>query len=98
MISRGHPRRGPITSARARADAPEQISTTVPPTKSSNPALLSQPPGDQTQCASGAYTTTDQIAMKVTKEANRIRSAETPVIRAAVTMANISWNMTKASE
>src|SRR5450756_338782 len=28
MISRGQPRRGPNTSARARADAPEQISTT----------------------------------------------------------------------
>src|SRR5450631_911012 len=54
IISLGQPRRGPITRTSSRADAPEQISTTVPPAKSSNPALLSQPCGDHTQCASGA--------------------------------------------
>ena len=54
IITFGQPWRGPITRASARAEAPEQISTTVPPAKSSSPTWWSQPSGDQTQCASGA--------------------------------------------
>ncbi|OIQ80324.1 hypothetical protein GALL_379180 [mine drainage metagenome] len=96
IISRGHPRRGPSTRARASADAPEQISTTVPPAKSSRPALFSQPSGDHVQWASGAYTRTDQTAMNVTNEPNRIRSADAPLISAAVRIANIIWNATNA--
>ena len=43
--SRGHPRRLPSTSASASADAPELISTAVPPAKSSAPSVLAiQPP------------------------------------------------------
>ena len=59
--SRGQPRRLPSTSASASADAPELISTAVPPAKSSAPRALDiQPPRAPTspfaakiQCASG---------------------------------------------
>ncbi len=61
--SRGQPRRFPTTSTRASADAPESISTAVPPAKSSACSRLAiQPPTDpgpvapsnaKTQWASG---------------------------------------------
>jgi hypothetical protein len=51
----------PITSASASAEAPEQISTAVPPAKSISPILFAnQPPTwparsrSNTQCATGA--------------------------------------------
>ena len=56
-----NPTRGPSTSASASAEAPEQISTAVPPAKSMSPTwLASQPPAwspaekSKTQCATGA--------------------------------------------
>jgi hypothetical protein len=39
--------------------------TTVPPAKSSTPRLISQPP-PQTQCATGAYTSSVHSTMKTT--------------------------------
>src|SRR5262245_14820228 len=52
-------RRRPIISATTSAETPELMWTTVPPAKSSAPSLYSHPSTDQTQCASGAYTTID---------------------------------------
>ena len=56
-----NPIRGPSTSARASAEAPEQISTAVPPAKSITPSSLAiQPPTwspeekSKIQCAIGA--------------------------------------------
>ena len=59
IASPGQPRRRPRTIASARADAPEFISTTDPPAKSSTPICASQPVGEKTQWASGTYTTSD---------------------------------------
>src|SRR5262245_37289720 len=58
-------RRGPTASTAASAATPALTCTTVPPAKSSAPIFASQPPA-HTQCAIGAYTTTDQIVMKMT--------------------------------
>src|SRR6476469_2939441 len=56
MLSRGHPRRLPRTRATAMAAAPAFAWTTVPPAKSSAPRWKSQPLGEKTQWAIGAYT------------------------------------------
>src|SRR4051812_18780818 len=63
MGSLRQPLRLPSTSARASPAAPALACTTVPPAKSSAPRLKSQPLADQTQCAMGAYTSSDQTAM-----------------------------------
>jgi hypothetical protein len=67
--------------------------TTEPPAKSSTPRCASQPPGSQTQCAMGAYTTSDHMPMNHSMAENRMRSTTAPTIRAAVMMAKVSWNM-----
>ena len=61
IASLPNPTRVPTTRASARADAPEQISTAIPPAKSMVPTrLASQPPvwpsrsKSKTQCAIGA--------------------------------------------
>src|SRR4051794_25661612 len=48
------PLRLPITSTQQRAAMPEMMWTTRPPAKSSAPMDLIQPPGPQTQCATGS--------------------------------------------
>jgi hypothetical protein len=48
------PRRLPRTSANTSAAAAALMCTTVPPAKSRQPSACSQPPGDHTQCATGA--------------------------------------------
>ena len=73
MGSRGQPRRLPSTMARARPAAPALMCTAVPPAKSSAPSVAStlaiQPPTasaatkpskENTQCATGKYTTVAQ--------------------------------------
>ncbi len=47
------PRRLPSRSAPTMAAAAALMWTTVPPAKSSTPRARSQPPGAQTQCATG---------------------------------------------
>jgi hypothetical protein len=44
-----YPFLGPITSAKARAEKPAAIWTTVPPAKSRTPISLNHPPCPQTQ-------------------------------------------------
>ena len=44
-----NPLRGPSTIAKARAETPAVIWTTVPPAKSSAPSLFNHPPADHTQ-------------------------------------------------
>jgi hypothetical protein len=76
---------------------PALMCTTVPPAKSSAPRSNSQPAGENTQCAIGAYTRIDHNRTKPTQAENRMRSATAPVIRAGVMMANISWKAMNAS-
>ncbi len=71
--------------------------TTVPPAKSSAPRWNSQPAGENTQCAIGAYTITSQSGTNHIHVTNRIRSAIAPVISAGVMIANISWNARNAN-
>src|SRR5450759_650099 len=85
----GHPRRRPSTNTTARVENPELISTTVPPAKSSTPRWASHPPGLKAQWARGTYTSVNHSAMKTTKPTNRTRSTVPPLMRAAVTTANI---------
>src|SRR5688500_5662502 len=84
-------RRLPTTSAATSAAIPAFTWTTVPPAKSHAPRSASQPP-PHTQCASGAYTTTDHREMNITYAENRIRSTMAPEMRAAVMMQNVAWN------
>src|SRR5690349_10719744 len=79
----------------ARPVTPALMCTTVPPAKSSTPSEASQPSGDHTQCAIGAYTHSDQSAMNTSIDENLIRSANAPVISAGVMMANIIWYIMK---
>src|SRR6266542_5872094 len=78
MGSLGQPRRRPTTSASATPAIPALAWTTVPPAKSSAPSLNSQPLGEKTQCATGAYTSRDQSAITATKPPNLSRSAVDP--------------------
>src|SRR4029453_7688330 len=87
----GQPLRFPRMNTAARAAIPALMCTTVPPAKSSAPRLNSQPEGENTQCAIGAYTRTAQSPMNHTHAENFIRSATAPVINAGVMIANISW-------
>ena len=88
----GHPRRRPITRTAASAAIPALMCTTVPPAKSSAPRRNSQPAGENTQCATGVYTTIAQSPRNQTHAENFMRSAIAPVISAGVMIANISWN------
>jgi hypothetical protein len=80
--------------------------TAVPPAKSSALRLLAiQPPTEfspmkplkeNTQCATGKYTTVTQMTTNSVQPQNFARSAMAPEISAGVMIANISWNMTNA--
>ena len=85
-----------MNSAATSAATPLERWTTVPPAKSSTPSPKSQPSGDQTQCAIGAYTNVAQATAKRTKALKRLRSAKAPVMRAGVMIANIIWKAMKA--
>ena len=87
----GQPRRRPMTSTTASAAIPALMCTTVPPAKSSAPRRASQPAGANTQCATGAYTSTTQSPTNQAHAPNRTRSAIAPVISAGVITANIIW-------
>src|SRR5689334_6811471 len=109
MGSFGQPRRRPATRQRARPAAPALMCTAVPPAKSSAPSLLGlaiQPPtasgetkpsNENTQCATGKYTTVAHRTMNRHQLQNLMRSAIAPEISAGVITANISWNMQNAS-
>ena len=49
-------------------------------------------PPPHTQCAIGAYTMIDHSVHSMSQPENFMRSANAPVMRAGVMMANISWN------
>jgi hypothetical protein len=91
IVELPYPLRLPTTIAATSAAAAAFTCTTVPPAKSSAPISASQPP-PHTQCAIGAYTATDQSAMKATYAEKRIRSTIAPEIRAAVMMQKVPWN------
>ncbi len=94
MASFLKPRRGPRTRHRASPEAPEVISTGRPPAKSSAPSRSRiQPPGPHTQCVTGTYTRSVQSGTKTSHAENFVRSATAPLIRAAVTMAKVSWKV-----
>src|SRR6266536_185272 len=97
MGSFGQWRRRPTTSASATPAMPALRCTTVPPAKSSAPSLNSQPVGENTQWATGAYTKIAQSVIAATKPPNLSRSAVEPVISAGVMIANMSWKLTKTS-
>ena len=86
-----NPERFPITSARARAAKPEQISTTVPPAKSIMPICWAQPP-PHAQCASGQYTIVTQRSTNTINDVSLILSATADVTMVMVTAAKKSWN------
>ena len=85
--------RRPKTNAAASAAAPAFTWIAVPPAKSSPfRSAKIHPSESNTQCATGAYTSSDHAAMKIRNGPNFARSANAPVISAGVMMANISWN------
>jgi len=90
----GKPRRFPMTSAATSAAPPAVTCTTAPPAKSRKPIAPSQPP-PHTQCATGAYTSSNHRLVNISMAENRIRSAKAPTISAGVMIANVIWNMTK---
>ncbi len=96
MVYSPNPARFPITSAMASAENPEQISTTVPPAKSSSPHDCAHPP-PQAQWASGQYTSAIQSTMKTRKEEIRTRSATPDVMIVSVTAAKKSWKTMNTS-
>ena len=93
----GHPRRFPRRNTAASAAIPALMCTTVPPAKSSAPRLKSQPEGENTQCAIGAYTRIAHSPMNHTHAENLMRSAMAPVINAGVMIANMSWKARNTS-
>jgi hypothetical protein len=52
---------------------------------------------NQTECATGKYTSSVQPTTNAIQPRNLARSAIAPEISAGVMIANISWNATKAS-
>src|SRR5690606_38032991 len=91
------PDRWPTMIAATSPATPALMCTTVPPAKSSTPALPRNPP-PHTQCVTGAYTTSDHSPMNQSMAENFIRSANAPTISAGVMTANVIWNTTnKAS-
>jgi hypothetical protein len=76
--------------------------TAVPPAKSiAARSLAIQPPTgavtsskENTQCATGKYTTVAHSAANTSHGTKRIRSDTEPEIRATVMIANIAWNAT----
>src|SRR6266566_7739350 len=85
----GQPFLRPATHASATPAIAALICTTVPPAKSSEPRRASQPVGENTQCATGAYTSTDHVNANTTNGPNLILSADDPVINPTVMIANI---------
>src|SRR6185503_9992318 len=79
----------PSTIAKAKAENPAVICTTVPPAKSSAPMLRKMPPTPHTQCATGSYTNVAHNSVKIRNDLKRIRSTNAPVMSAGVMMANI---------
>jgi hypothetical protein len=86
--------RAPTTSAAARAEKPDPISTGTPPAKSSVPPSISHPP-PKAQCASTEYTSTDHSAAKTMNAAKLIRSTTAPETSAVVMMQKVAWNAKK---
>ena len=91
-----NPSRLPKINAAARAATPEFMWTTVPPAKSSAPRSPSQPSFAQTQWATGAYTMVTHATTNTTNAGNFIRSANAPMTRAGVIIANIAWKTMNA--
>ena len=83
--------------AKTSAAAAALMCTTVPPAKSRQPSWCSQPPGDQTQCATGAYTTMLHRPTKRMYALIRTRSTIAPEIKAGVITANIAWKSMNAA-
>ena len=52
-------------------------------------------PKAKTQCATGKYTTVDQMATNTAHEVNFARSAIAPEMSAGVMIANINWKAAK---
>ena len=94
--SRPYPLRRAYKTAATRAATPALMCTTVPPAKSSAPKSPNQPPSPQTQCAIGAYTTSDHTPMNTRNVLNFARSANAPVISAGVIIANVIWKTMKS--
>ena len=88
----GQPRRRPITITATSAAIPALMWTTVPPAKSSAPRRNSHPAGENTQCATGVYTSSAHSPTNQNQAENFMRSAIAPVISAGVMIANIIWN------
>ena len=95
------PTRLPSSRAETSAAMPALMCTTVPPAKSSAPAVGlpaaslrdRNPPRPHTQCATGSYTNVAQSTMKRQKAENFMRSANAPRINAGVITANIAWKI-----
>src|SRR5918995_1043345 len=90
------PVRATMNSAATSAAIPLDRGTTVPPAKSSTPKPNSQPSGDHTQWAIGAYTNVDHATANRTNALKRLRSAKAPVMSAGVMIANIIWKAMNA--
>ena len=75
----------------ARAAAPDEMCTGVPPAKSRPPKPKTQPFAFQVQQAIGSYTIVDQMKMNTQQGSMRPRSAAAPIARAGVIAANIPW-------
>ena len=54
--------------------------------------MLPRNPPPHTQCATGEYTMIDHRVRNISQPENFIRSANAPVMRAGVMMANMIWN------
>ena len=80
-----------MMSTQHNAAIPEITCTTRPPAKSSACSRsLIQPPGPQTQWATGSYTNVAQSSVNITYDENFIRSANAPEMSAGVIVANMS--------
>lgn len=80
-----YPRLLPSMSEYARAAAPEEIWTGVPPAKSRPPSLYTQPVGFHVQHAIGSYMSVDQTNMNTTQGSMRPLSAAAPMAKAGLT-------------
>ncbi|KAK5632871.1 hypothetical protein RRF57_008584 [Xylaria bambusicola] len=69
---------------KARAAAPDEMCTGVPPAKSRPPSLYDHPFGFQVQEAIGSYTIVDQTKMKTMQGRIRARSTAAPIARAGL--------------
>src|SRR5258706_8123598 len=81
----------------AKAAKPADMCTTVPPAKSRTPHLKRNPSGCQVQCANGAYINREKSTRNKTYDLNLMRSANVPVMRAGVMIANFNWKKAKST-